>query len=121
MGCANVDECCERARGAGQIPTAARMGTGSVMPGSERVSASRGGTGFGEQQCESGAGFDGALGVAEQLLRDWTVGDDGVAPRVGFDQFRQQFEAQTVRLAGDRVHAQARGGGFGGHRCVPNL
>src|SRR5580693_907146 len=61
-----------------------------------------------EQEGHGGAGVDGAAGQGEQVGGHRAGADQRVAPRVGGDQLGQQFDADTVRLARDRVDPQLR-------------
>jgi len=44
--------------------------------------------------------------VLFEVLRHTVVGDQRIAPRIGGDQFRQQFRAQSAAVAGDPVDVQ---------------
>jgi hypothetical protein len=56
-----------------------------------------------ELQREHRAGVDRAARVLRQLARDGSGVDDGIAPVVDSDPFREELGAEAVALARDRI------------------
>lgn len=66
-----------------------------------------------EPQCEQGARVDCPPGVLFERARDRGGVDDRVAPVVKCDPFWEEFGAERVAVAGDRIHAE-----LGAHTAV---